>query len=94
MTKGDWDKVLRGDADREVVVDGEHTMARYLVADAISARAKEVTKERPDKAGVLRQVESKVRGGYAPSKELLSKVAKELEIVQKKIVDGTKLVDA
>ena len=94
MTKRDRDRALRGDPDREVIVGGEHTMARYLVADEISARAKELDKERPDKAGVLRQVESTIRAGSAPSKKLLSKAAGELVTVQNRVVDGTQLVDA
>jgi hypothetical protein len=68
-------------------------MARYLVADAISARAKELRKARPDKAGVLTHVASKIRAGYTPSKKVLLDAAKEFEIVQGKAVDGKKLVD-
>jgi hypothetical protein len=94
MTKSDWDKALRGDADREVIVKGEHVWARYLVADAISTRARELKNDRPDKAGVLTYIASKVRAGYAPSKRVLLKGAKELDVIRATAVDGKRLDDA
>lgn len=92
MTEGDWNKSLAGDGDREIVVKGEHTKVRYLVADAIRAHAKSLAKDRPDRAALLRHIAGKISAGYAPTKAPLFKAAKELAVIKKAVVDGKKLV--
>jgi hypothetical protein len=60
MTASEWNKVFNGDGDgdRAVIVNGEHTKVRYVVADGINSRARQVHKARPDKAGVLYKIEA------------------------------------
>ena len=92
MTEGDWNKALRGDPDREVVVKGEVVMARYLVSDAISAYAKELArKDRKDKAARLRYIAGRISQGNVPSKKSLDGAFTDLAVVKKRLVDGKKL---
>jgi hypothetical protein len=95
MTESDWNKVMNGTSDREVLVNGEYTKVRYIVADAISVQAKAARAAgRMDKAGVLKTIATKIHGGYMPSKSTVTKVAKELAAVKKRIVDGKAFQDA
>ena len=64
------------------------------MADAIRTYAKQLrAKGRPDRAAVLSHIAGKISAGFTPTKKPVSKVAKELEIIRKTIVDGQKLVD-
>jgi len=53
-----------------VIVNGEYTKVRYVAADAINSRARQIHKARPDKAGVLYKIERTVRDGTFLAKGL------------------------
>ena len=67
--------------------DGK-TRLRYLVADAIEKRAKELRKERPDKSARLQWIAGRLNSGQPSTKKVLSKCRKDIETVRSIIVDG------
>jgi hypothetical protein len=67
----------------------EGTRIRVIVSDALSERAKERQKEgRPDIAGRLRWAAGRLYGGQFITKRVLTKLRKDIEIVEKRLVDG------
>lgn len=94
MTDNEWGMALFGEGTAEIVVDGRHTRLRYVVADAVSARARERQQEgRPDKAGLLRYIASEIERGGCPSKKSMGKARTDLAIVRERLVDAA-LVDS
>lgn len=67
--------------------DGK-TRLRYLVADAIEKMAKELRKERPDKAARLQWIAGRLNSGQPPTKKVLNKCRKDIEIIRSRIVDN------
>lgn len=61
--------------------DGK-TRLRYLVADAIEKRAKELRKKRPDKAARLQWIAGRLNCGQSPTKKVLNKCKKDIEIIR------------
>ena len=86
MTDSEFTLGLLGDP--KFTKDGMNRV-RYIVADAISAKAGERRKEgRPDKAGVLAYAASQIRSGRPPSKKSMSKIGKDITEVRQSLVDG------
>jgi hypothetical protein len=92
MTQAEWTGALNGKGERVAIIDGDYIRARDLVANAISAYARTIVKNRPDKAGVLRRIASAVSAGNLPAKGLMKKAHKDIEAARKQTVDGIALV--
>lgn len=68
--------------------DGK-TQIRYIVADGFELIAKELRAEgRPDKAARLQWIAGELNTGGRPTKRVMSKCSKEIEVVRGRLVDG------
>lgn len=91
MTEHEFNQGLHGDLSR--TQDGK-TRLCYLVAEGISQRAKERQVEgRPDIAGRLRWLASQLTGRGRITKAPLAKLAKDIQIVRERMVDGVPIAD-
>lgn len=61
---------------------------RYRVSEAIDIRARERRQEgRPDIAGRLTWLASQVRVGRLPTKRVLNKLRKDIEVVESRLIN-------
>jgi hypothetical protein len=86
MTLNEFRLTLIGEGHYHTT-DGKDRL-RYIVAEAIYARAKELQKERPDIAGRLRYAAGEIEHGGRPSKKAASKLAREMKVIESRLVDG------
>lgn len=86
MTLNEFHLALIGEGHYHTT-DGKDRL-RYIVAEAIWARAKELQKERPDIAGRLRYAAGEIEHGGRPSKKAAGKLKRELKVIEARLVDG------
>lgn len=84
MTDNEFDQGLVGETER--TKDGSRLC--YKVAEGLSARAKEIRKERPDRASRLAHVAGKLMAKSRPTKKVLRDTAADVKIVRERMVDG------
>jgi hypothetical protein len=91
MTEQEFDQGLYGDITR--TKDGK-TRLCYLVAEGLSQRARERQDEgRRDIASRLRWLASQLNGRGRVTKTPLAKLAKDIQIVRERLVDGEPVAD-
>ena len=91
MTDMEFDMGLTGSIAR---TKDERTRLCNLVAEGLRVRAKERQAEgRPDIAGRLRYMAGKLDSHGRPTKQVLSKLRKDIEVVRARMIDGEEIAD-
>ena len=91
MTDMEFDMGLTGSIAR--TKDGRTRLCN-LVAEGLRVRAKERQADgRPDIAGRLRYLAGKLDSHGRPTKQVLSKLRKDIEVVRARMIDGEEIAD-